>query len=124
MPGTGTPTDPARTTSRWRALRTRLLTWLHDRDWDEGATLMVVGALIGLVGGLGVVAFYGLIDLSYLVLNSWPERHVPWLWPRGATGRAHGHRRLAGVVRRATRPGRPRGRTFPTCSSRSPSATA
>ena len=60
-------------------LRTRALAWLHQRDLDEGVPLLVVGALIGVGTGLGVVAFYGLIDLSYLVLSAWPEKHIPWL---------------------------------------------
>jgi CIC family chloride channel protein len=59
---------------RWNAL----LHHLHDRDWDQGGTLLVAGAVIGLASGLGVVAFYGLIDASYLLLGVWPERHVPW----------------------------------------------
>ena len=55
-----------------------LLDLLHDRDWDQGGTLMVAGAAIGLASGLGVVAFYGLIDGANLLLAQWPERHVPW----------------------------------------------
>ena len=57
----------------WNALLHRL----HDRDWDEGGTLMIAGAAIGLASGLGVVAFYGLIDASYLLLTRLPARHVP-----------------------------------------------
>jgi CIC family chloride channel protein len=53
--------------------------WLERRDWDEGATLMVFGALIGVAGGLGVVAFYKLIDLSYLLFIAFPSRHLPLL---------------------------------------------
>src|SRR4051812_31452932 len=55
-----------------------MLEWLHDRDFEEGVPLLVVGALIGAAGGLGVVAFYLLIDGSYAILTAWPERHIPW----------------------------------------------
>jgi chloride channel protein, CIC family len=53
--------------------------WLEHRDWDEGATLMVFGALIGLAGGLSVVGFYGLIDLAHLALIQFPAEHLPFL---------------------------------------------
>src|SRR6185437_1163794 len=49
----------------------RLLRWIEGRDWDEGAVLMVFGAVIGVVGGLGVVVFYHLIDIAYLVFITW-----------------------------------------------------
>ena len=57
---------------RWHALvqRAGLL------EWDEGVLLLVVGALIGIVGGLGVVGFYGLIDLAYIAFVEWPQRIV------------------------------------------------
>ncbi len=55
----------------------RLLAWLEKRDWDEGATLMVFGSLIGVASGLGVVGFYGLIDLAHLALIRLPESHFP-----------------------------------------------
>ncbi|HVX39926.1 MAG TPA: chloride channel protein [Gemmatimonadaceae bacterium] len=51
--------------------------WLAKRDWDEGATLMVFGALIGFVSGLAVVGFYGLIDLSNLAFIRFPESKLP-----------------------------------------------
>ena len=53
------------------------LTWLERRDWDEGATLMMFGALIGLAGGLSVVAFYRLIDLAHFALIRWPAARLP-----------------------------------------------
>src|SRR5215472_6041354 len=55
----------------------RFLAWLERRDWDEGATLMVFGALIGLVAGLGVVGFYRLIDLAHFALIRLPETRAP-----------------------------------------------
>jgi CIC family chloride channel protein len=45
-------------------------------EWDEGVLLLVAGAAIGLVGGLGVVGFYGLIDLAYIAFVQWPRRIV------------------------------------------------
>ena len=56
-----------------------VLRWVHDRDLDEGAPLMVVASVIGVAAGLGIVAFYLLIDASYAVLTAWPERHIPWV---------------------------------------------
>lgn len=53
------------------------LAWLEQRDWDEGGTLMVFGALIGLAGGLSVVGFYRLIDLAHFALIRWPESKLP-----------------------------------------------
>jgi len=57
----------------------RLLAWLERRDWDEGATLMVFGTLIGIASGLGVVGFYRLIDLAHFVLIQLPESRLPVL---------------------------------------------
>jgi CIC family chloride channel protein len=56
-----------------------LLRWVHERDLDEGAPLMVVATIVGVIAGLGIVAFYLLIDLSYSALTAWPERHIPWV---------------------------------------------
>ena len=55
----------------------RIREWIERRDWDEGATLMVFGALIGAVSGLAVVGFYRLIDLSHFLLIQLPESHLP-----------------------------------------------
>lgn len=60
-----------------RLLRRRTFEWLKRREVDEGVTLMVFGAVIGVVGGLAAVGFYHLIDLSYLVFVRWPEAHLP-----------------------------------------------
>lgn len=55
----------------------RIREWIEQRDWDEGATLMVFGAVIGAVSGLAVVGFYRLIDLSHFLLIRLPESHLP-----------------------------------------------
>jgi len=52
----------------------RVLAALERLDWDEGGVLMVFGALIGVAGGLSVVAFYRLIDLCYALFVVWPAR--------------------------------------------------
>lgn len=59
----------------WLALRR----WVSRRDLDAGVPLLVLGAVIGLVGGLGVAGFYLLIDGSYAVLTAFPQRHIPWV---------------------------------------------
>jgi CIC family chloride channel protein len=64
---------------RFEALQARLFRWLERRDWDEGATLMVFGAVVGIITGLGVVGFYRLIDLSHLLFIRWPDAHLPWI---------------------------------------------
>lgn len=73
---------PERSASELPAL-TRLwaatLKRVNASDLDEGVPLIVLGAVIGVLGGLGVVAFYLLIDGSYAALSAWPERHIPWL---------------------------------------------
>ena len=61
------------------ALRRRWQAFVHRiglLEWDEGVLLLVAGAAIGLVGGLGVVGFYGLIDLAYIAFVEWPLRIV------------------------------------------------
>ena len=47
---------------------TRVVGWLEQRNWDEGALLMVFALAIGAAAALGVVAFYKLIDLAYALL--------------------------------------------------------
>ena len=59
-------------------LAQRARRWARARDWDEGAVLLALGAVIGVLGGLAVVAFYRLIDLSHFVFIQWPGAH----WPR------------------------------------------
>lgn len=61
----------------------RVLDWFAQRDFDEGAVLIVFGAVIGVAAGLSVVAFYGLIE--------WAHRFfIDWLGARvGATTHAY-----------------------------------
>jgi len=46
----------------------RVVGWLEQRNWDEGALLMAFALPIGAIAALGVVAFYKLIDLAYALL--------------------------------------------------------
>ena len=71
---------------RGSRLALRLRRWMSAHEWDEGAVLLVLGALIGVAAGLGVVGFYRLIDISHLVFIQWPGRHLPRMlyivyWP-------------------------------------------
>ncbi|NUQ20378.1 MAG: hypothetical protein HOQ09_05390, partial [Gemmatimonadaceae bacterium] len=54
----------------------RALQWLEKRDWDEGATLMIFGALVGLVTGLAVFGFYRMIDLANLLFIRLPASRL------------------------------------------------
>lgn len=63
-------------TAPLEAFADRAVRWLQRRDWDEGATLMVFGAVIGLVTGLTVAGFYRMIDLANLVFIRLPESRL------------------------------------------------
>jgi chloride channel protein, CIC family len=66
-----------RSLASWiEALWSQALLWLERRDWDEGATLMVFGVVIGLITGLTVVGFYRMIDLANLIVIRFPEAHL------------------------------------------------
>ncbi|HEX3867154.1 MAG TPA: chloride channel protein [Gemmatimonadaceae bacterium] len=64
--------------ARLRRWWTRLVSWINAREIDEGAPLMIVGAVTGLIAGLGIVVFYLMIDASFAILSAWPERHIAW----------------------------------------------
>jgi len=64
---------------RAAAFRDRILELTHARDFDSGVALLLIGALIGLVSGLGVVGFYLLIDGSFAVLSRWPADHISFV---------------------------------------------
>jgi chloride channel protein, CIC family len=55
----------------------RLRRWATAHEWDEGAVLLLLGAVIGVLAGLSVVGFYRLIDVSHLVFIQWPGVHLP-----------------------------------------------
>jgi CIC family chloride channel protein len=63
--------------SRAEVLASRLRRWTRARALDEGVVLLVLGAFIGVGAGLGVVAFYRLIDISHLIFIKWPGVHLP-----------------------------------------------
>ena len=52
------------------------LDWFHARRFNENTILVWFAALIGLVGGLSVVVFYRLIDLSYWLFFRLPGRFI------------------------------------------------
>ena len=52
------------------------LDWFHARKFNENTILVWFAALIGVVGGLSVVVFYRLIDLSYWVFFQFPSRFL------------------------------------------------
>ncbi|HEX5829586.1 MAG TPA: chloride channel protein [Gemmatimonadaceae bacterium] len=56
----------------WR----RLVEQLPLRSVDEGVVLMVFGAAIGAVVGLGVVTFFRLVDLAYWAFARWPAQQL------------------------------------------------
>ena len=62
---------PARVLAHGSRLRDRLVRALERLEIDEGVLLMLLGVAIGVAAGIGVVAFYGLIDLSHLVFVEW-----------------------------------------------------
>ena len=73
--GQAIPATP-RSAALLEAMWSRALRWLERRDWDEGATLMVFGVVIGLVTGLTVVGFYRMIDLANLIVIRLPESRL------------------------------------------------
>jgi len=76
-PAAITPEPRGRIPTAWiETLWSRALLWLERRDWDEGATLMVFGAVIGLVTGLTVVGFYRMIDFTNLIVIRLPESRL------------------------------------------------
>lgn len=70
---------PSRIAATARFWWTKVMERIGLREWDEGAVLLVLGALIGVAVGLGVVGFYQLIDLAYLVFHRLPQERLPQL---------------------------------------------
>ncbi|HUF28164.1 MAG TPA: chloride channel protein [Gemmatimonadaceae bacterium] len=54
----------------------RILDWFARRELDEGAVLLVFGAVIGIAAGLAVVAFYRLIGVSHDFFIEWLGERV------------------------------------------------
>lgn len=54
----------------------RLIERAAFHEWDEGAVLMVFGAVIGVAVGLGVVGFYRLVDLTYRAFATLPASRL------------------------------------------------
>ncbi|HSL71429.1 MAG TPA: hypothetical protein VK864_14375, partial [Longimicrobiales bacterium] len=55
-------------TSIWN----RFVTWFNALELSENTILLAFSVAVGAAGGLGVVAFYGLIDLAYAALYRLP----------------------------------------------------
>jgi len=51
----------------------RFIAWFDRQQLSENSILLGFAVGIGCIGALGVVAFYKLIDLSYLTLFHWPS---------------------------------------------------
>ncbi|MBA3316624.1 MAG: chloride channel protein [Gemmatimonadales bacterium] len=71
------PTRPARRAARMAARRAggvwgRFADWFNAFHFNENSILLGFAVAIGLAGGLGVVAFYRLIDLAYWILYLTP----------------------------------------------------
>ena len=63
-----------RTVDRWWA---RALEWVKRREVDEGTTLMIMGAFVGVAGGLAVVGFDDVaIGVEDGHLTGWLQVHV------------------------------------------------
>jgi CIC family chloride channel protein len=72
--GPGSRTLRARIALRrgWRAF----LAWFDRREFSENSILLGFSVVIGVGAALGVVLFYRLIDLAYLVFIEWPTRYI------------------------------------------------
>ncbi|HWB40543.1 MAG TPA: chloride channel protein, partial [Gemmatimonadales bacterium] len=72
LPAFPDPTRPARDAARFAARRAggvwdRFADWFNALDLNENTILLGFAVAVGLGAGLGVVAFYRLIDLAYYV---------------------------------------------------------
>ncbi len=77
LPPLPDPTRPARDAARFAARRAggiwdQFADWFNAFHFNENTILLGFAVAIGLAGGLGVVAFYRLIDLAYWVLYLTP----------------------------------------------------
>ncbi len=53
--------------------------WFNGLALNENSILLGFAAVIGLVGGMGVIGFYKLIDLAHQLFFQWPESLLPAL---------------------------------------------
>lgn len=51
--------------------------WFNGLDLSENAVLLAFAVIVGIAGAAGVVAFYKLIDIAYLVFFRWPAEWLP-----------------------------------------------
>ncbi|CAN5868367.1 chloride channel protein [soil metagenome] len=77
LPPLPDPTRPARDAARMAARRAggvwdRFADWFNAFHFNENTILLGFAVAIGVAGGLGVVAFYRLIDLAYWILYLTP----------------------------------------------------
>jgi CIC family chloride channel protein len=52
----------------------RFVDWFNGRAFSENAILLGFAVAIGALSALGVIAFYGAIDLAYAAFYRWPDR--------------------------------------------------
>jgi CIC family chloride channel protein len=72
---TSRPRAAARLAAGWDAF----VRWFAARRLSENAILLGFAVAIGVLTALGVVAFYGCIDLAYALFFKWPGRVLPRL---------------------------------------------
>ena len=77
IPALPDPTRPARQAARKAARQAggvwdRFADWFNAFHFNENSILLGFAVAIGVAGGLGVVAFYRLIDLAYWILYLTP----------------------------------------------------
>lgn len=75
------PTHSARRVARYAVHRTRgvwdaFADWVNGLGLSENTMLLGFAVAIGVSGALGVVAFYRLIDLAYLIFYHWPAGYL------------------------------------------------
>ena len=54
----------------------RFADWFNDLDLDENTILLAFAVAIGVAGALGVVVFYRLIDLAFVLLYLMPAAYL------------------------------------------------
>jgi CIC family chloride channel protein len=59
----------------------RFVAWFNHLDLSENAVLLGFAVLVGAAGALGVIGFYKLIDLFYLLFFRWPATWLPAFGP-------------------------------------------